>query len=1240
MAVLSREKPGRTMIEDPLDSPSAKPPTPVAAYIQLSLAALALAVGARLLYGRSGPLAALLLVAACLAFFALAARLVGSTRAALALLSIGAGLTRYTIDIFGLSLKVEHLAVLIGAALVAARIVRRHTPLRLDLPSALLFGWLGLNALAAVLNAPHPGWSLKLTAMLALAIGAYVVVTQLVTDRATLIFAVGALLAVGVGVAAFGLVVQLIYPFGFNLGVQINPITRVPTVHGAQWEANIFGGFCATIALALLALRLTADAPWSRGRAEAGLLIALLGLEVSLARGAWLATLGGLGVLAIGALLLWRWHRDAIRLAPLRWALFALVLAGVSFALWLNPLVYAARYGNWATGSLRASTVTYTQPLVAGKPEPVSVTGGAGGGTSPVGTSLTPPPPSGAASAPKPDPSPAQRTPAPPIINNPGTLGTRVQSAGDVNDPTYSQRRQTIVQALRDTRLHPLIGWGVGSYGQKYINTSHQPDWLPTVSIRVLHDTGLIGALLFHAALVLLGWRAAVALWRSPDPEIRAVLFAALLGLVTLGAAYEITEGLQFTFFWLLAGTVAAGIRVATADQRQESSIRTVSLGPLGTIAYDRFRQGPRPPRAPAPAHAGPPQVPAHRRTWRPGSATFSARRAKLAANPGLWSVPLIAGVGLVASLYRLDARGLSTDEIRTVAWHTRDLSAAVRTTADFPLYPTLARLATHFDHGEIAARLPAALLAVVAASALYLLGRRLLDARTGLVAALGLAVAPIFVWHAQEAGPYSGLVAYSLLLLVSWLTLTQRPTWRSGIGFALAALLGLLNHALGLLPLLTIILLNLGWVLFTIRRTGRTDEAGLLNDRDRALRTLGATLAGGLLVAVVTLPLLLPPLRFIFSGRATPIALSPAQALGFIGAGEGWPVFVLGALFSAGIAILALRRQWVALAVLGGWLALPLVALLLLNGRYPFDERYLLLLQPTYFLVIAYGAIGLGDLLIARLPRSQPTMLMRALPALVACAGLALVLLPPTRAGYQVPRALDWEIACADLRGRISVGDRMLGDAPADRVAEWCFGQYGGVSITAPGAKSLTTVKRSGQNAWYLAIGAAPKDADFTAQGFTRSAAIAKSPPGGGLAGLSDRRGLFAQATESVTLYSLRAPQAPASYDFRDVAGGSATPSYSQVGPGGDYEIALALPTTAPRILRLTVFDLAGRDLEVYVNDELLKRIKTGASGGQWVPFDLPLPPTVGASFTLRLHGAGLDLAAFSDVEVRQADR
>jgi mannosyltransferase len=114
------------------------------------------------------------------------------------------------------------------------------------------------------------------------------------------------------------------------------------------------------------------------------------------------------------------------------------------------------------------------------------------------------------------------------------------------------------------------------------------------------------------------------------------------------------------------------------------------------------------------------------------------------------------------------------------------------------------------FGDSAPALRLPAALCMAAAAGLTALLGSRLFDPRTGLLAGLFFAVAPSTSRYGQEARPYALATLLALLATLALLRVLDRPTGRRwldyaatvvGLGLAhLVALTLLAGHALAVL--------------------------------------------------------------------------------------------------------------------------------------------------------------------------------------------------------------------------------------------------------------------------------------------------------------------------------------------------------------------------------------------------------------------------------------------------------
>ncbi len=103
------------------------------------------------------------------------------------------------------------------------------------------------------------------------------------------------------------------------------------------------------------------------------------------------------------------------------------------------------------------------------------------------------------------------------------------------------------------------------------------------------------------------------------------------------------------------------------------------------------------------------------------------------------------------------------------------------------------------FGFSETAVRFPSAVMAVMAVYAIYRLGKCVWNGAEGLIAALLLAIQPIFVWHAGEARMYSllGLVAIGFM----WATVAhfKHRTRRSAMIAGAAGFLALMSHIFGI---------------------------------------------------------------------------------------------------------------------------------------------------------------------------------------------------------------------------------------------------------------------------------------------------------------------------------------------------------------------------------------------------------------------------------------------------------
>jgi mannosyltransferase len=163
------------------------------------------------------------------------------------------------------------------------------------------------------------------------------------------------------------------------------------------------------------------------------------------------------------------------------------------------------------------------------------------------------------------------------------------------------------------------------------------------------------------------------------------------------------------------------------------------------------------------------------------------------------WWLVLILLLAAGLRFFRLDARSLWFDEALSVLIGRLTLYEAVTGAAGSshpPGYYLLMHLWQALGTSDWLLRYPSVFVSVLSVSLTYRLGVSLFERRAGLVAALGMAVAPLQVYYAQEARMYGLATALTLgavCCMVCGLTLPRRAV--AWMGYGLFAVLGLYTH-------------------------------------------------------------------------------------------------------------------------------------------------------------------------------------------------------------------------------------------------------------------------------------------------------------------------------------------------------------------------------------------------------------------------------------------------------------
>ncbi|BFU41993.1 glycosyltransferase family 39 protein [Krasilnikovia sp. MM14-A1004] len=342
-------------------------------------------------------------------------------------------------------------------------------------------------------------------------------------------------------------------------------------------------------------------------------------------------------------------------------------------------------------------------------------------------------------------------------------------------------------------------------------------------------------------------------------------------------------------------------------------------------------------------------------------------------------AVPFV--VTLVVTLVGIGDRQLWRDEHAT--WWAASLSWAdlrhLVGTVDLVLFPYYVLMHVWIDvfgDSPAALRVPSALFMAVAAGLLALLGRRLFDTPSGLVAGLLLAVVPAISRYGQEARPYAMTLAATVAAALLLLRALEKPTpWRWA-GYGLAVLWVACSHAVALMALAA----HLVAVASAAAGASTTAETGAR--RRRILFGWAIALGAALVTAA---PLVLVGMR-----QGGQIGWVPDPIWARV---ESFPasMFMSGAVagFIVVLGVVALvltraapgpdRRPGLLLAA---WAVLPPVL-----AYYTFDAfglfypRYLLFTVPAWVLAAAWGLRRLAG----------RALVPVALAALVAVGGASL---------------------------------------------------------------------------------------------------------------------------------------------------------------------------------------------------------------------------------------------------------
>jgi uncharacterized membrane protein len=170
--------------------------------------------------------------------------------------------------------------------------------------------------------------------------------------------------------------------------------------------------------------------------------------------------------------------------------------------------------------------------------------------------------------------------------------------------------------------------------------------------------------------------------------------------------------------------------------------------------------------------------------------------------------IVLLAAITMVGALLRLyPVRSVWLDEAISVAQARLPYRQMLHQLMYGDLHPPLWGSVLWLDvrvlgYGPLAVRIPSLIVGTACIPLIYLLARELCDRRTGIAAAVFMAVAPLAVWYSGEARMYAFYLFWSILAMYGQARAVRRGGWAGWALFVLGSAGMLYTHYFSVLQL------------------------------------------------------------------------------------------------------------------------------------------------------------------------------------------------------------------------------------------------------------------------------------------------------------------------------------------------------------------------------------------------------------------------------------------------------
>jgi O-Antigen ligase len=136
------------------------------------------------------------------------------------------------------------------------------------------------------------------------------------------------------------------------------------------------------------------------------------------------------------------------------------------------------------------------------------------------------------------------------------------------SDNTTVERLLQMAVAIEDIQARPILGTGTASfhlffdpndYPAGFAGDAEEPGWISNTPLRILHDTGVVGLIVF---LLFVGYLAMAVrtVARNASARNTAILMALSAGGLLYAITFQATEATMLAFTWIHLGLLAAAV--------------------------------------------------------------------------------------------------------------------------------------------------------------------------------------------------------------------------------------------------------------------------------------------------------------------------------------------------------------------------------------------------------------------------------------------------------------------------------------------------------------------------------------------------------------------------------------------------------------------------------------------------------------------------------------------------------